>query len=73
MGVIPVKFVVMQKQMNFLHYILNEDINSLLRQVFDALREDSRKGDFVSLVSEDISDLEIYMSEDDILEMSKYD
>ena len=71
MEVIPVKFVVMQKQMNFLHYILNEDINSLLRQVFDALREDSRKGDFISLTNRDRIDLKIDQTNEEIADMTK--
>ena len=34
---------------------------------------DSRKGDWVFLVNEDISDLKLDMSEDTILKMSKHD
>ena len=71
LGVIPVKFVVMQKRMNFLHYILNEDINSMIRQVFDALREDSRKGDFISLTKKDKIDLQIDKTDEEIADMTK--
>ena len=59
MRVIPVKFVIMQQRMNFLYYIFKEDINSIIRQVFDALRKDSRKGDFISLTNIDRADLKM--------------
>ena len=53
MGTIPVKFVMMEKRLNFLKYILNENMNSLIRQVFEVLKTDSKKGDFYHLVQQD--------------------
>ena len=72
MGFILVKFVVMQKRMKLLHYILNENINSLIRQVFEALREDSRKEDFVFLNNKDRIYLKIDQTDEEISEMSKH-
>ena len=72
-GLLPVRYVVKEKRLNFLRYILNESMTSMIRRVYETLKTDSRKGDFVFLVSEDISDLEIDMSEGDISKMSKYD
>ena len=69
MGFIPVKFVVMQKRIA-LH--MNEDINSLIRQVFEALREDSRKGDFVFQTNKDRIYLKIDKTDEEISEMSKH-
>ena len=71
MGVIPVKFVIMQKRMNFLHYILNQDITSMIRQVYIALKEDSRKGDFVTLTNNDRNDLNIDKTDFEIQDMTK--
>ena len=65
-GSIPVRFVIMEKRLNFLKYILNESMESMIRQVFEALKADSRKGDFVSLVKQDIEALNIGLSEKDI-------
>ena len=45
----------------------------MIKRVYETLKTASKKGDFVPLVSEDVSDLEIEMSEDDIIKMSKYD
>ena len=51
----------MEKRLKFLRYILNEDITSIIRQVFKALRHYSRKGDFYDLVMKDLEDLKIDM------------
>ena len=71
LGVIPVRVVVIQKRMQFLHYILQEHKDSMLRQVFDALKDDSRKGDFVELTNCDREDLGIILTTDDIEVLSK--
>ena len=59
MGIIPVKYVIIKKRMIFLHYILNESIDCMIRQVFTALKEDSRKGDFIFMSNNDRIELEI--------------
>ena len=38
LGVIPVRYVVMQQIMQFLHYILQESTESMLRKVFDCFK-----------------------------------
>ena len=71
MGVISVKFVIMQKRMNFLHYILNESMDSMIRQVYNTLKEDSRKGDFVFMSDNDREELKIDKTDEDIAEITK--
>ena len=41
LGIIPVRFVMMKKRLQFLHYILNENIESTISQVFETLKKDS--------------------------------
>ena len=43
----------------------------MIRQVFEALKVDSRKGDFVALVKEDMKTLNIDLSEEDITLITK--
>ena len=43
----------------------------MLRQVFDALKDDSRKGDFVELTNRDKEDLDIILTNDEIEVISK--
>ena len=71
LGVIPVKYVIMEKRLNFLHYILSENISSILRQVYYTMKSDSRKGDFYYLVHKDMEELSITMPENKILDHTK--
>lgn len=64
LGIIPVMFVIKQKRLNFLHYILTESTESLVKQVYLELKADNRKGDLVSLLNSDKEDLEINLSDD---------
>ena len=48
--VIPVKYVIMQKRLKFLKYILDENSETMLSQVYKEQKKDSRKGDFVHQV-----------------------
>ena len=45
--------------------------NTLIRQVYDELKSDSRKGDFFSLVQKDMKDISIYTDETRIEEYPK--
>ena len=58
-GNIPIRFILMSRRLNFLHYILNEDDESLLRTFFTAKRESPVKGDWVMMVTEDMKELGI--------------
>ena len=66
LGFIPVKYVIMYKRLTFLHYILNENTSSTLKQVYDVLKCDSRRGDFYFLAQNDIRDTEITQTEGEI-------
>ena len=41
--IIPVKFIMKGKRANFLKYILNESKDTMIRQVYEALKVDSKK------------------------------
>ena len=71
-GIIPVKFVIMQKQLIFLQYILKQSIDTMIRKVYDTMKEDSRKGDSVNLTENDRQELEIDFSDEEIKSMSKW-
>ena len=66
LGFLPVKYVIMKKRLNFLRYILNEDMETMLRKVYEVIKTDSRKGDFVDLVQQDLNDVGLEISENDI-------
>ena len=71
LGIIPVKYVMMKKRINFLNYILNESTTSIIRQVYDVLKQDSRKGDFFNLVQKDLKHCNIQMTEEEIKNHTK--
>ena len=71
LGVIPAKFVMMEKQFNFLKYILKQSKASMIRQVYETLKLESIKGDFIDLIQRDMIDLKLDMTEEDILNVPK--
>ena len=58
LGIVHVKYVLMKKIMQLCHYILNENIDSMIVQV--------RKGDIVDLINMDGQDLEIELTDENI-------
>ena len=73
LGILPVKIVLMKKTLNFMRYILHEGMSSLIRQVYETLKTESRYGDFVDLVKKDIEELNLNILEPDIQNTIKMD
>ena len=69
-GNTPIRFILMSRRLNFLHYILNEDENSLVRRFLQAQMECS-KGDWITTVNADMEELEMDMTLEDIKMLSK--
>ena len=61
----------MSRRLNFLHYILNQHKDSLLRKVFDAQMDNPIRGDWVTQVEMDIKDTGLFLTFDQIMIMSK--
>ena len=57
LGCVPIRFLVMQRRIGFLHYIMNEDSESLIREVFDAQLAHPLKGDWCGQVKEGMEKL----------------
>ena len=72
LGIIPIKHILMKKHLLFLHYLLKPESHTMIKQVFQALNEDSRKGDLVNLTNIDRLDLEIDLNNEEIEGMSQY-
>ena len=72
LGLIPIRYVLMQKRLQFLHYILKQEKETMLSKVFRLLHTDIRKGDFVDLSNRDKTELELFMTNDDIEAMSRW-
>ena len=66
LGILPVKFVIMEKRLNFLRYILKESMFFMIRQVFETHKTESVKGDFIDLIKKDMEELDIDFTEEEI-------
>ena len=62
-GFLPVKFVMISNCLKKLNYTLNESTEATVRQVYNTLKSDSKKGDVVNLVNKDIEEIEVDLSE----------
>ena len=69
-GSMPVRYVIFARRVNFLHYILCQDPNSLLGRFFRAQCAEPIKGDWASTVKKDLEFLNIKLSFDEITNYS---
>ena len=70
MGQIPARFEVQKLRCLYLKYILHEDDESLLKKVFNLQLKEKARGDWVFTVLEDLKELKITESLDEIKKMS---
>ena len=70
-GNIPIRFILKSRRLTFLHYILNEEEDSLIHKFFTAQCKHPVKGDWVLTVKQDLEDLNINLSFDQIKNTSK--
>ena len=71
LGLIPVKFIVIARRLNFLHYILNRPEKDLLGQFFRIQNNHPTKKDWVLTVKEDLKLLKITEIFSEIKKMKK--
>ena len=70
MGQIPARFEVQKLRCLYLKYILHEDDESLLKKVFNLQLKEKARGDWAFTVLEDLKELKITESLDEIKKMS---
>ena len=70
-GVLPLRKKIRQRRLSFLKYILDQDANSILFQVFEKQRESRTKKDWVSTVITDLEELGINVNFVDIQQTKK--
>ena len=71
LGIIPVRYIIMQKRLLFLKYLLGQNTETMLKQVYIELKKESRKGDFVDQVKRDLNEAEIKMEDSEINNMTE--
>ena len=71
LGVVPIRFIIKMRRLNFLQYILQEDANSLIHSFLKAQLENPTKGDWGQSCNETLETLEISLEMRDIEIMKK--
>ena len=72
LGVQPIRFEIMKRKILYLQYILKQDKNSMVFQVFEATCENMIKDDFVQTCIKYLETLDIQLSFKEIEEMSAW-
>ena len=71
LGIILLRFLNTERRPKLLKYILNKNISTMIRQVYETLQEDSRKGDFLDLVNRDLEEINIDYTKEEIMHTNK--
>ena len=71
LGCRPVRFLIKQRRIMFLQYILKQDETSLIYQVLEAQYENPTKNDWILEVLENLQEFEINLPFEKIMNMSK--
>ena len=58
LGVLPIRYVIKSRRLMFLHYILNQNEESLMKKFFNGQIENSTKTDWTSQIKKDLTELE---------------
>ena len=69
--VLPIGYIIKSRRLMFIHYILNQNEESLVIKFFNAQMENSTKADWTSQIKKDLTELEINLEIKDIKLMSK--
>ena len=72
LGCLPIRYILMARRVNFLHYILNLDQSDLLWKTFEAQKKNPVKGDWFLQVIEDLKTLRMTTDLSKIKMFSKY-
>ena len=71
-GAIPLRFTIYKRILMFLYYLFNEDEKSLINRFLKIQMENPSKQDWIHSVETDLEFLDIFLSYDDIKELSKF-
>ena len=70
-GSVPIKFQIQRRRLTYLHHILNQDDESLLKTFFSQQLETKKSKDWASQILKDLSDFDIHISMEEIRNTSE--
>ena len=71
LGCIPFREIIRERRLGYLHYILNEDKNSMIFRFFESQMKQRTKRDWVTTVMNDLQKLDINLTMKEIANMKK--
>ena len=71
LGVLPFREIIRKRRLGFLHYILHESEDSMIRKCFETQKRNKTSKDWVTTVSSDIEEINLNMTFEDIKNMKK--
>ena len=71
-GTLPIRYVIKQRRINYLHHLLTRDKKELISKVFFAQKRRTSSDDWVESVFKDLKDIKIDITEDTIATMKKF-
>ena len=72
LGVTPIRYIIMSRRIMFYHYILNENKESLIYKFYKVQAKKPVKNDWSLTVKNNLEELEISLTEDEIENLSTY-
>ena len=72
LGIYPIRYEIMKRKILFLQYILQQEKNSMMFQVFQASKENPLKNDFIHTCNKYLNHLDIKLTFEEISKLSKY-
>ena len=70
-GTIPIRYTLKSRRLSYLHTILSKDSDELIKEVYEAQKNDPIKGDFYQLIMEDFNEVGLSLTETEITSMKK--
>ena len=70
-GCIPIRFIIKSRRLSYLHNILQKDREELIREVFEAQKDDPKDGDFVKTIREDAKIIGLETDENEVAKLKK--
>ena len=71
-GCIPIEYIMKMRRLMYLHHILRRPEQELIRKFYKAQKCKKSKGDWVQLVEQNLSELQIELDDIEISQMTKY-
>ena len=71
LGLIPFREIIRQRRLNFLHYLLAQDENTIISKVFQKQKQEGHKKDWVARIKMDLDELRLDITFEEIQKTSK--